>query len=365
MGATDLAAISAALSLVFPDRITNQINRKVVLPMLLPVVVGAGKVVAGTAKFTGATNAAASAEGVARSATDADQEVKVNWSEDWAQYDKVASVTDLAAAAVASNLNPGSVGARGADLLAGEVGDMGVRVMMGVASDMYGGDPGATPTELAGAALAIDSSGTFQGINPATYTEWASTEASVALADISLEQIREDLLTPIYDACSEKPDLLTCPSNVFDKIRGLFSDREVTLRAITTARGTIKLQAGIDAIELDGIPVVRDPQCTANTLYAWNTNYVQVEQLLPPELAALFGADRPREALVDFLRMINDDPKLVIPDAVLDGLMARPNTLMPCVKVLGPRGLSTEAMVYIHAQLAWAKRSAFGKVLYT
>lgn len=365
MATTDLAAVSAALSLVYPNRIVSQINRKTVLPHLLEVKMGAGKGVYGTAKFTGATNAAASAEGVQRSATDADQELKVPWSLAWSQYDKTASVTDLAKNANASNLNPQSSGAIGGDLLQGEVSDMGTRLMMGAASDMYAGDPGASPVELAGAALAIDSSGTFAGINPGTYTEWASVEATSPLAALTLEQIRTDLITPIYDACSEVPDFMTCPSNVFDVIRGLFDDREKAVREITTARGTIKLRAGVQAIELDGIPVVRDPFCTANTLYAWNSNYVHVEQLLPPELAALFGADRPREAIVDYLQMVFDDPRLVIPDADLDGMMARASTLMPCVKVLGPRGLTTEAVVYLHAQMHWSKRNAHGKCTYS
>ena len=365
MASTDLAAVSAALSLIFPNRIVNQINRKTVLPHLLEVRIGSGKGVFGTAKFTGASNAAASAEGVQRSATDADQELKVPWSLGWSQYDKTASVTDLSKNATASNANPGSAGAVGGDLLQGEVADMATRLMMGAASDMYAGNPGASPTELAGAALAIDSSGTFAGIDPGTYTEWASVEATAPLASLTLEQVRSDLLTPIYDACSEAPDLMTCPSNVFDVVRGLYDDREKAVREITTARGAIKLRAGVQAVELDGIPVVRDPFCTANTLYAWNTSYVHVEQLLPPELARLFGADRPREAIVDYLRMVQDDPRLVIPDEVMDGIMARASTLMPCVKVLGARGLSTEASVYVHAQMHWSKRNAHGKVLYT
>lgn len=365
MSETTLANRAAALSLVFPNKIANQINRKVVIPFLIPVVIGAGKTVHGTAKFTGATNAAASAEGVQRSASDADQEVTVDYSQSWAQYDKVASVSDTARDAVASTINAGSANAPGGDLLQGEVSDMGVRVMMGVASDMYAGDAGATPVELAGAAQAIDSSGTFQGIIPGTYSEWASIEATAALADVSLNQIRDDLLTPIYDACSEVPDVLTCPSNVFDAIRGLFDDREKAIREIVTARGTIKLGVGVQAIEVDGIPLVRDPACTTGTLFAWNTAYVSCEQLLPAELAALFSHDRPKDAIVDFLRMVMDDPKLVIPDPILDGMMARATTLMPTVKLLGARGATTEAMVIVRAQMNWKRRNAFGKCTYS
>lgn len=365
MATTDLAAVSAALSLVYPRQIVNQINRKTVLPHLLQVRLGNGKGVYGTAKFTGASNAAASAEGVQRDASDADQEIKVPWALQWAQYDKTASVTDLARNATARNLNPASAGAPGGDLLQGEVADMATRVIMGVASDMYAGDAGASPTELAGAAAAVDSSGTFAGIDPGTYTEWAAIENTEALADLSLELIEDKLLTPIYDACSEAPDLMTCPSNIFSRIKQLFNDRVQAVKEIQTARGIIKLAAGVQAVEIDGIPVVRDPQATANTLYALNTNHVWVEQLLPPELATLFGAERPREAVVEYLRMLMDDPKLVVPDADLDGIMARANTIMPCVKMEGARGLSTEAIVYLHAQMAWSKRNAHGKLVFT
>src|SRR5690606_12800394 len=141
------------------------------------------------------------------------------------------------------------------------------------------------------------------------------------LADLSQELIEDELLGPVWDACSEQPDLLTAPSNIFSKIKQLYGDRVQAVREIQTARGVIKLQAGVQAIEIAGIPVVRDPQATANTLHALTTNYVWLEQLLPPELAQLFGADRPREAVVDYLRMLMDDPKLVIPDPDLDGIM--------------------------------------------
>lgn len=365
MAATTLADVSAALSLVYPPDITNQINRKTVLPHLIPVKPGSGKGVYGTAKFTGATNAAASAEGVQRSATDADQEVKVPYSQSWSQYEKTASVTDLSAAGVATNLNNGSAGAINGDLMAGECGDMAQRVMMGVAGDLFAGDPGATPVEIAGLALAIDSSGTFQTIAPGTYTEWASVENTFPLADITQTKIEDELLTPIYDACNEKPDLMVTTSAIFSKIKALFTGRDITLREITTARGTVKLMSGIDAIEVAGVPLVKDPYCTTGVLYAVNTNYVSIEQLLPAPLQAIFGVDRPREALVEFLRMVHDDPRLVIPDKDLDGMMARATTLMPCIKLLGARGLSTEAMVYLFAQTHWSKRNAHGKLVLT
>lgn len=368
MAMTNLAAVSAALSLVYPRRIVSQINRKTVLPHLLNVRIGSGQGVHGTAKFTGAANAAASAEGVQRSASDADQEIKVGWQLGWSQYDKTASVSDLAKNATAANFNPESAGAPGGDLLQAEVADMATRVMMGFATDIYAGDYTVDPVtngrKLAGVSLAVDSSSEFAGIDPSDHPEWAAVENTAPLSHLSLQLIEDELITPVYDACSEQPDLLTAPSNIFAKIKQLFDDRVQAVREIQTARGVIKLQAGVQAIEIDGIPVVRDPQATANTLHALNTNYVWLEQLLPPELAQLFGADRPREAVVEYLRMLMDDPKLVIPDADLDGIMARAGSILPCVKVLGPRGLSTEANVYVQAQLHWAKRNAHGKLTF-
>jgi hypothetical protein len=370
MAVTVLADVSAALSLVMRPRLQTQINSVAVLPYLLPIVPGEGKSCNWSVEFTGASNAAASAEGVARSSADADDETEVPATLAWAQYDKTSSVSDMAQAASGRNLNPESIGSIGNDLLLGRVAGQGRRIALGIASDLYAGDPTASPTELAGAAIAIDSSGTFASINPATYTEWASVESTSALAGISFSMLR-DFITDIYDSCGFLPEFITCPTNVFNAIRDLYTDFEANVvREISMARGggargeeprVVKLAAGMRAVEVDGVPFVLDKWATANTMYAWNTDFVEIQQLDPLQSILDKGA----EGILDLFRRVADDPKVTLPREQIEGMLARGTGLRPQLKLLGDRGLSKEANISVFAQLQWKRRNAFGKHLFT
>lgn len=371
MASTTLSSVSQALSLIFGAKMVTQINSVAVLLFLLPVLPGAGKALFWTVEFTGASDAVASAEGVARDSSDADAEQEVDATLGWAQYDKVSSVTGLAEAGVASNYNPESVGALRNSMLLGRVHKQTRRIGLGLARDLYAGNPAASPVQLAGAALAIDSSGTFASINPATYSEWASIENTHPLVDVSFASVREKLFTAIYDACGELPEFCTAPSNVFDKIKGLFGDNELNVnREITLSRGggetgmerrVVTLEAGVDIIAIDGILIVRDRHCTANTLYAWNTNYVAIRQLSPMQSILRQGAD----GVQDFFRDLMDDPELTLPRAEVEGMVAQGPGVRPHIRMLGDRGDSTEAMIICYAQVEWNRRNAFGKLLFT
>lgn len=367
MPAQVLADFSAALSLVHGPRLERQINDVSVLPQLLPIVEGEGKAMHGTAQFTGAANATASTEGVARSSSDADAEVEVSYTNAWAQYDKVASVSDLAVAATGSSLNPESAGAMGGDVLLGRVLDQNTRLALGVATDLYAGNPGATPPQLAGAALAIDSSGTFQSIVPGTYTEWVSVENTGALSGMTQAQVR-DFLTDVYDACGYFPEFVTCPSTVWNAVRDLYADRESNTQIVEMALAAgggpdgrdsriVKLSAGHRILDIDGVRFVLDKYATASTMYAWNTRFVQLEQLNPYRGVLDQGA----AGIQDLFRRLTDNPRLVLPREQVEGMMARSVGLRPHIKMLGDRGLSKEAVVALFAQVNWKRRNAFGK----
>lgn len=369
MAATTLSDVSAALSLMLRPKITNQINNVAVLPYLLPIVKGEGKSLNWTAKFSGATDAVASAEGAARSSSDADDEIPVLASLNWATYDKTSSVTDLAQAAAGSNFNPESIQAIGKDLLLGLVTDQTARIAKGIARDMYAGNPGASPVQLAGSALAIDSSGTFAGIDPTTYTEWAAVENTAALASISFALI-QDFLTDIYDACGYLPEFITCPSAVFNAVKGLYVDyeahavREISLSSGGGARGdeprVVKLSAGMRAVEVDQVPFVLDRHATAGTMYAYHTDYVRIHQLDPMQSILDGGA----EAINDLFSRLAGRV-IQLPRAQVEGMMARNTGLRPHIKLLGDRGLSKEAVTAVFAQVEWKRRNAFGKFTWT
>lgn len=370
MSMTVLSDISAALSLYLRPKLETQINSVAVLPYLLPVVRGQGQNAAWTVEFSGASNAVASAEGVARSSSDADSEIEVAATLPWAQYDKVASVSDLSQAAAGSNINPESIGAMGRDLLLGRAANQVRRVALGIARDLYAGNPAATPPQLAGAATAIASSGALAGItpgsNPGQYPEWVSVVDDWEWQEMSFQKIRE-FITKIYDASGHLPEFITCGSTVFNAVRALYTDYEAhVVREISTARGggsdsqdprVVKLGAGMRAIEVDQVPFVLDRHATADTAYAWNTQFVEIQQLDPLQSVL----DQGEQGIQDLFRRLAGNGRVQLPREQVEGMLARGPGLRPSIKILGDRGLSKEAVVHLWAQVVYKRRNALGK----
>jgi hypothetical protein len=370
MATATLATVAAALSLLFRAEMTTQINSVVVLPFLLPVVDGEGKALNYTVEFTGAANAAAVADGTARSSSDADAEVEVPATLPWAIYDKVTSVGDLLQAAANRSFNSGSAGAIRGDLLVGKTVRQTRRLAFGIANALYAGNETASPAQIAGAARAIDSSGTFAGIDPTTYTEWVSTEQTGALSSVSFA-VFDAFINAIYDASGERPEFVTCPSNVWLALKALFVDYQAhVVREFMLARGggptgesprAVKLTTGMEAFEIDGIPIVKDRWATANTMHAWNTNYVQIVQLDPYAGLLAQGAD----AIQELFRVLAAQNGVQIPREAIEGMMARSPGVRPSIKLLGDRGHSKEAMVRAFLQVEWKRRNTQGKYLFT
>ena len=371
MAATNLADVSAALSLLYRPQLQSQINSVAVLPYLLPVVRGSGKVLSYTGEFSGAANATATAEGVALSAADADQEIEVPMTLPWAQYTKTSSATDLAQAAVASNFNPGSIGALGNDLLLGRLDRQTRRMALGVAQDLYTGDPNAVVTELAGADLAIASSGAFAGVDPVVNTEWAAHEGTSALAAISVDVVR-DFFTSIYLNSGYYPEFCTCNAAVFNAIRNLHNNFDATVDKIQLARGggdrgmsprTAKVLSGMRAIEVDNVVIVLDKFATGQNLYAWNTMFVEMHDLPFAPVQSVLAQGK--KGIVDLFRRLGGNRHIDLPQAAVEGMMARSAGITPFIKVLGDRGMSSEALIGVFAQVKWSRRNAFGKHLFT
>lgn len=372
MATTDLAGVSAALSLVYRNALQSSINRVAVLPYLLPVVQGEGKSLNGTAEFTGAADAEATVEGVALSAADADDEDEVPYNLPWAQYSKVSSVTDLAQAATASNFNPASMTGGGSDLLLSKVFRQTTRIALGVARDIYAGDESAAPAQLAGADRAISSSLAFGGIDPVARPEWAAVESTSALAAVDFGAV-EAFFMSVYDAGGEYPEFATCGSTVFSALKGLFPAKEsFVAREFEVARGggdngelprIIKLTAGMRMIEIDQVPIVLDKHAPDMAFYAWNTQYIRIHQL-PFDPVRSVLADKSNGILALF-RRLSGNRLMQLPRKSIEGMLARSPGLQPFIKILGTAGLSSEAAIGLFAQVEYMRRNTFGKHSFT
>lgn len=352
MALVELADISDALSLVYGPRLTNNINRLVILSRLIPVVQDGGKVCTWTTKLTGRSDAVGYTEGADMADGDYDNEARVPGSLNWAQYRKGAIVSGLASAAAASSLNAASAG--GPDLFGDEIMDATDRLARGVGVDLYAG-VASSSHPLVGLATMVLGSGTYGTIVPGTYPEWVSFAQTTAAASLSFSAIRT-FLTGIFNACGEMPTFLVTTPAIFDMIGDLFGAqrRWITEVATINADGSeraIKLGAGYAALEFDGIPIIRDKMCTTGKLYALNVGYLRIRYL------PAYNSPMSPERLVEIVKGLTGERP---PQELIDGMNAQSAGIPAYVDMLAKTGDAQKAQVKSYLQLTTDRRNAHG-----
>ena len=355
MATVALSAISAVMNLIYGAAMADQIRRDVLLPNLLPVKVGKNSTMTWPVKVSGRSAGGAFAEGADMSASDYDAHTRLQASLAWAQYRTGAAVSGLSEAL--SRLN-GSL-ALDPSLFSDEIRDAIDYLATLMSSHTYAGNVAASPAQLAGLAAGIDSSGSYAGIDPATYTEWASSENSLASASLSFSTLRSNLIRPVKDACGMYPKFVTCDGTTFDKIGDLFGDQRRYITEVMSVDGRqvdLKLAGGFRALEVDGIPYIEDRHATANTLYAFGPDSVHYEQV--PSVG-------PEQAGVVVAAMKQLTGVTLQEDEVAAMLKAATARLQPTIEMMGKTGDNVKAMVKVYAQLGVRHRNRCGKLLLT
>lgn len=368
-----LSDIAAALTLVYSKPCVNNIKRGSVLLSLLPFMLSTDKTPSGTAKFSGASNPTGTAEGARKAYSDASHEIEIPFTGAWAIYDGVISVSERAQAITRGNVAPQSVGAQGGSLLKGRVLDKYERIILGVGAHLYSG---SSSNQIVGVATAIDGTGTYEGIDPSTYTEWVSAENTLAETSLSFTNLGTYLIDAIRALCNEKPTFIVTTPTVHRQIKALYgstavpyvSEMEIPGANAGDGRVTpdrvVRLSAGADVINFEGTPIVADSACTANTLYGINTRYMYMQQL-PYVRDEMFDVDRMTAALREAVG--NPNLPSLGPNVVAEirALIQNPNGLIPYFKQLGASGSSDELLVSVDVQLMCSRRNAHGKLTLT
>lgn len=354
MATVTRADVAVAMSLILRDPMVDQFRRDSVMLNILAVRPGANAALTWNPKFTGRSAGGPYAEGADMSAGDYDSHVRAQAVLSWASYRAGAKVSGLAMA-VTSNGNQYVVGG---DLFDEELRDAVDKMAMDVSSDIYAGDPTASPVELAGAAIAIDgTAGTFAGLASATYAEWLASENTIATASLSKETIRQYLIRPVQNAARKRPDVITCPPSIFDTLIPLFDDKvdtTIILRAANNERVDIALAAGARALNLDGTWIIEDRHCTASTLYAWSLDDVELQQVP----AATPQRDPKRVAAA--IKMLTG---VDIEVEEVEKMMRRGGAVAPTIEFLAQTGDAYQAMVKAYIQLKWRRRNSFAKLV--
>lgn len=351
------ADISAAMSLILQDPLVDQFRRDVPLVHLLTVKNnGRNATLTWNPKFSGRTAGGAYSEGADMNDGDYDSHDRAQASLNWAQYRAGAKVSGLAMS-VASEGYAGD-GMSG-DLFDEELVDAIDKVASDVGADLYAGDPGASPVELAGAAIAIDgSAGTFAGLASATYGDWLGGEASIPAGDLSFQTLRDNLLRPVKNATGRNPDFVTCPGDKFDDIKDLFQEGADVVQEVRVNGAIINIMkaAGAEAVMIDGVPFIEDRFCTASTLYSWTARDVELVQL-PAK-----GPRRNPQRVAEAIKALTGVDVTV---TEVEQRMRRSGVVVPTIEFLAQTGDAYKAMVKVYLQLKWRTRNGHAKLTLT
>lgn len=354
------ADIAAAMSLILQDRMVDQFRRDQVILHLLEVKNnGKNSLLTWNAKFPGRTAGGAYAEGADMADGDYDSHTRAQAALAWAEYRSGAKVSGLAMS-VTGDGYVSDAQAMGGDLFDEELVDAVDEVAMLLATDVYAGDPTASPMELAGFAAAVDdAAGTFAGLASSTYSDWLGNEDTLATASLSFENLRAKLIRPVRDATGRDPDFITCSGALFDLVKGLFDEQADIIKEVRRFDGQmvdIKAMAGARALDLDGVPVIEDRHATANTFCAWSARDVEIVQL-PAKTPG-----RSPERIAAAIKMLTGlDVK--VEDVV--ARMKRSGVLTPTIEFLAQSGDAYKAMVKVYAQIKWKRRNAHAKLTLT
>ena len=356
MATLSLAGISAVLSLLYMDAMADNIRRDVLLPNLLSVENDQNGSCIWKGKFSGRTTAAAKAEGHDAADGDFSSHTRRQLTLAWAEYYAYAKVSGLSQAINAANGGTGP----GTDLLAEELIDALDELSVVISSHTYAGDVGAAPAQLSGLAQAVDATGDYAGLAVATESEHAAGENSLALANLSVANLRTKLHRPFKDGCGMWPEFVTCPGDLWDAVSALFNDqtRIVVSDVTTMSRGKVNIaQAGYRAIMVDGIPYIEDRHCTASTFYAHHSRFLSYRQMPPA------GSQFSPSQLQGFIKALTG---VTLEEDVIAAMVAKGGTrLQPYIEALSKTGDNMKAMVKWYGQLRLKRRNAAAKLLIT
>jgi hypothetical protein len=350
----DLASV--ILSATQTEKIRSQINRSVVLLSLLRTKI-VGDPIAWDVEFT-STRAAASQADTAAAPT-ATKDIKERAVLSIGEYVTTAGVTGRAASAAAASLNP--IGVSGdSSLLASEVSKGVKQTAKQMAADLYAAT--GSSSSIVGMATAIDATGTYANLAQSTYSEWASTEQTGALAALSFEMI-DTLFTAIYTTAGERPDFAVTTPTILSKLKTLYGPYQSYVSEIMVGGQTRKLMSGARALNVEGLWCIEDPDCTASTIYALNDSQIEIGYMVQAEyLNALANPDIVAAELTRMIRERGGTETVRAEEAAAILQRAMNGGIMPYLKRLGPTGNQENIEVICYPQLRVLGRKFHGKL---
>jgi len=317
--------------------IVRTVNRKAALLRSISVVVGSGKNIAWAPEYDGALveNYADGAD-----ASNFGQDTQDSAILNWSLYRSNVHISQLSMDAAATSSSP--MGNRA--LWARAVQNGGMALVKHVNEKCYSG--AGTGTTVAGLAVAIEDDNTYATIDrtDSANAKFRSTVVDPGVATAPTFALLRDDIRQVEEACGEQPNIALCKPAVFNKVASLFdATRRYTQQVeFDGPRGQIKLDLGVQALEVDGTMFMKDVDATANAIYYLNSDYVHLEVLPHAEMREWMAA-----GVLDF--------------APEDGFGPMP--LMFHAEALAKAGASEKCQILWTGQLVVRRPNACGKRL--
>jgi len=363
MAGENLMAIFNALPQLLEEDLHRQWNRTTFLLGALQakagISEGKGKNVAFDVEFTGAT-AQTVAEGSDVPASEFAQDIDVPAMAPWATYRSSFQVTETEVDAAATS-GPQGMPVALKDIFGARILSAGAIIASQIENDALTGtgvDANGNPTIVGLYGGAIAASGSYLGINPATYSEWAGNVTSNGGIGRQLTpDLVEQVDANIFTASSLPWDMCMTSAGVTRKWAQFFTQGSAGNNNLPLARmndnprnpqyglGVVTGSDGqFDGLYLKGRPVMRNRLNPAGKMALINTNKIMFKYL-PRKLTNLD---------LMYMQMFNLQGSS-------GGLAPIQATQMPLrVATLAKTGDSVKITMMIRCQMAIVRRNAQG-----
>ena len=279
MAAVTASTIADALAQEYPE-LASTIFRHFLLSQIIPVKPGSGKNDSFDVRFRSTQAARNATDGL--DVTDYIADTFVPATGVWAEYDAAVKVTGLSmAVAASSNGTPSEVKDQFGSALDAAYEELAVLLR----TDAYAGTS-TSPQSLIGlyggtTVGALGSTGTYYNINrggAAPLPNWAGNVLRNGGVTRKISpKLLDSALTAVFDVRGTMPNVMVTTSAICDSLRDTMNVQYT--QEITVGGREIKLMAGYRAMVYQGIPIIRDPGCTASTLFGLDTDQISFRQL--------------------------------------------------------------------------------------
>jgi len=369
MAAVNLAEITPVLNVILAPRIVAQFDQATKLPRLLDAK-KEGAVTAFGIKLRGRTRSGNDTLGAARGDAggnvinaDYGTHIRIQGSVPMARIISTASVDGYAETAAAQ-----IGGASVTDLVDDEIMDASRELGEHLGEKLYSGDgtdvdaTGGVVQGIYGLAYITDNTQIYAGQSPITYPEWQAVNSTLPWSQLSFNALTQTLIADYVAANDEYPTFLVAKADVVNKLKEIQGAQVTWMRGmhrIGDREVEVGASVGLRAIDIDGIPLVEDSRCTANTIYAIN-----------PRFTFLVYRDRFNKHVVSVQRTVMNSEGLGDPSteslrralAQVKPLTEGSSRIIPWVNKLAKTGDSSQYQVGVYVKLECRKRKSIGKL---